>query len=177
MSNPVKAVPEGYHSVTPYLVVQGAGKLIDFMGGVADGTVGHTEMRIGDSVIMLSEARDQWKAMPATLHLYVEDIAAYARAPAAGATVVAEPRTSPTGDRSGGGRQCGNFWWVATRIEDLSEEELKRRHDSAAGATSSSPAWFGAYFTPSNGRARSEPMTVREGFRKRTILRSKTQAA
>ena len=71
---PVKAVPEGYHTVTPYLVVQGAGKLIDFMKAafgaqemfrmpMPDGSVGHAELRIGNSMIMLGEARDQFKAM------------------------------------------------------------------------------------------------------------------
>jgi len=144
MSNPVKAVPEGYHSITPYLVVQSAEKLIDFLKAAfgaretvrllqPDGSIGHTEMRIGDSVLMLSEARAQWKAMPATLYLYLEDVdAAYARALAAGATGVAEPKDQFYGDRSGGVQDmCGNFWWVATRTEDLSEEELKRRHQTA----------------------------------------------
>lgn len=146
MSNPVKAVPEGYHSITPYLVVQGAQKLIDFMQAAfgaqqivrmlqPDGSIGHTEMRIGDSIIMLGEARDQWKAMPTTLYLYLEDAdAAYARALAAGATSVSEPKDQFYGDRSGGVQDmCGNFWWVATRIEDLSEEELMRRHEAARG--------------------------------------------
>ena len=146
MSNPVKAVPEGYHSVTPYLVVQGAQKLIDFMQAAfgaqqivrmlqPDGSIGHTEMRIGDSIIMLGEARDQWKAMPTTLYLYLEDAdAAYARALAAGATSVSEPKDQFYGDRSGGVQDmCGNLWWVATRIEDLSEEELMRRHEAARG--------------------------------------------
>ena len=92
MSNPVKAVPEGYHSVTPYLIVEGAEKLIDFLKAAfgaqenvrmlqPDGSIGHTEIRIGDSFIMLSDAQAQWKAMPTTLYLYLEDVdAAYARA-------------------------------------------------------------------------------------------------
>src|ERR1035438_9802465 len=92
---PVKAIPEGYHTVTPYLVVQGAGKLIDFMKTafdaqeifrmpMPDGSIRHAEMRIGNSIIMIGEARDQLKAMPATLHLYMEDVdAVYARAVAA----------------------------------------------------------------------------------------------
>src|ERR1035437_4172950 len=77
---PVKAVPEGYHTVTPYLVVQGAGKLIDFMKApfdaqemfrmpMPDGSIGHAELRIGNSMIMLGEASSQWKAMPATATL------------------------------------------------------------------------------------------------------------
>jgi len=144
MSKPVKAVPEGYHSVTPYLVVEGAEKLIDFVKAAfgaqeglrmlqPDGSIGHTELRIGDSFIMLSEARGPFKAMPAMLYLYLEDVdAAYARALAAGATSIAEPKDQFYGDRGGGVQDmCGNLWWVGTRIEDLSEEELMRRHAAA----------------------------------------------
>jgi PhnB protein len=143
---PVKAVPEGYHTVTPYLVVQGAGKLIDFLKAafdaqenfrmpMPDGSIGHAEVRIGNSMVMLGEARDQWKAMPATLQLYLEDVdAVYARAVAAGATPVAEPTNQFYGDRRGGVQDmCGNNWWMATHIEDVSEEEMKRRMDAAAG--------------------------------------------
>jgi PhnB protein len=143
---PVKAVPEGYHTVTPYLVVQGAGKLIDFMKAafdaqeivrmsMPDGSIGHAEMRIGNSMVMIGEARDQFRAMPTTLNLYLEDVdAAYARALAAGATAVSEPKNQFYGDRSGGVRDmCGNNWYVATHIEDVSEEEMKRRMEGAAG--------------------------------------------
>ena len=142
----VKPVPEGYHTVTPYLVVQGAGKLIDFMKAafdaqeifrmpMPDGRIGHAEMRIGNSMIMLAEANDQFKAMPTCLQLYLEDVdAVYARAVAAGATPVAEPANQFYGDRRGGVRDmCGNNWWVATHIEDVSEEEMKRRMKAAAG--------------------------------------------
>ena len=143
---PVKPIPEGYHTVTPYLVVQGVGRLIDFMKAafdaqeifrmpMPDGSIGHAEMRIGNSMIMLGEARDQFKAMPTTLNLYLEDVdAAYARALAAGATAVSEPKNQFYGDRSGGVRDmCGNNWYVATHIEDVSEEEMKRRMEGAAG--------------------------------------------
>src|ERR1039457_4543014 len=143
---PVKPIPEGHHSVTPYLVVQGAGKLIDFMKAafdaqetvrmsMPDGSIGHAELRIGNSMIMLGEARDQWKAMPTSLYLYLEDVdAVYARAVAAGGTPVSEPTNQFYGDRSGSVQDmCGNFWWVATHIEDVSEEEMKRRMDGAGG--------------------------------------------
>ena len=143
---PVKAVPEGYHTVTPYLVVQGVGRLIDFMKAafdaqeivrmsMPDGSIGHAEMRIGNSMVMIGEARDQFRAMPTTLNLYLEDVdAAYARALAAGATAVSEPKNQFYGDRSGGVRDmCGNNWYVATHIEDVSEEEMKRRMEGAAG--------------------------------------------
>jgi PhnB protein len=143
---PVKAVPEGHHSVTPYLVVQGAGKLIDFMKAafdaqeivrmsMPDGSIGHAEMRIGNSMVMIGEVRDQWKSMPTSLYLYLEDVdAVYARALAAGATAISEPKNQFYGDRSGAVQDmCGNFWWVATHVEDVSEEEMKRRMEAAAG--------------------------------------------
>ena len=143
---PVKPIPEGYHSVTPYLVVQGAGKLIDFMKAafdaqetvrmsMPDGSIGHAEMRIGNSMVMIGEVRDQWKSMPTSLYLYLEDVdAVYARALAAGATAISEPKNQFYGDRSGAVQDmCGNFWWVATHVEDVSEEEMKRRMDAAGG--------------------------------------------
>jgi len=81
----VKSIPEGYHAVTPYLVVEGAEKLIDFMKqafgaketermSMPDGSIGHAEVWINDSVIMLGDARgDTWKAMPSSIYLYVTD--------------------------------------------------------------------------------------------------------
>ncbi len=84
MNNTKNVVPEGYHTVTPYLIVEGAGKLIEFLKAAFDATIvssttnaegktGHTEMRIGDSLIMLSEARGEYRAMPTMLYVYVED--------------------------------------------------------------------------------------------------------
>src|ERR1035441_463945 len=143
---PVKPIPEGYHTVTPYLVVQGAGKLIDFMKAafdaqemfrmpMPDGSIGHAEMRIGNSMVMVGEARDQWKAMPTALYLYLEGVdAAYASALAAGATAISEPKNQFYGDRQGAVQDmCGNSWWIATHIEDVSEEEMKRRMEAAGG--------------------------------------------
>src|SRR5262245_13448371 len=98
MANDVKYKPDGYHNVTPYLTVQGADKVLDFVKAVfdgtiiecmkrPDGTVGHAEVRIGDSIIMLGEAAGDGKTMPASLYVYVEDVdATYKRAVAAGAT-------------------------------------------------------------------------------------------
>ena len=143
---PVKAVPEGHHSVTPYLVAQGAGKLIDFMKAafdaqeivrmsMPDGSIGHAEMRIGNSMVMIGEVRDQWKSMPTSLYLYLEDVdAVYARALAAGATAISEPKNQFYGDRSGSVQDmCGNFWLVAAHVEDVPAEEMKRRMEAAAG--------------------------------------------
>lgn len=136
----VKPVPEGYHSLTPYLVVKGAARLIDFVKQAfsaqedhcfADpqGVVNHAELTIGDSKLMIGEAKTPEGAMPSTLYLYVSDAdATFARAVAAGATVISQPADQFYGDRHGGIKDpCGNQWWIATHIEDVSPEELKRR--------------------------------------------------
>jgi PhnB protein len=141
----VKPIPEGYHTVTPYLLVQGAEKLIDFMKNafdaketerysMPDGSIGHAEVRIGDSVIMVADAQgDEYKPMAAGIHLYVEDCdVTYKRAIGAGATSVREPQDQFYGDRSAGvNDQFGNKWWFATHKEDLSKEEIIKRMDEA----------------------------------------------
>jgi PhnB protein len=127
MSKP-KATPEGYHTVTPYLIVEGADKLVDFVKAAFDATVlmtttnpdgklGHTEVRIGDSVLMLAEARGEWHAMPTMLYLYVEDAdSTWKKAIDAGATSVMPVQDQSYGDRSGGVKDmCGNQWWVGSR--------------------------------------------------------------
>jgi PhnB protein len=100
-----------------------------------DGRIGHAEMRIGDSVVMLADANDRFNARPTTLQLYLEDVdAAYARALAAGATPISEPTNQFYGDRRGGVQDmCGNSWFVATHVEDVSPEEMKRRQEAAGG--------------------------------------------
>jgi PhnB protein len=142
----VKPVPDGYHTVTPYLIVDGAQELLSFvkkafgaeetvlMAG-PDGSVGHAEVRIGDSIVMLADATKQSPALAAMLHLYVEDCdAAYQRALDSGAESVREPKDEFYGDRMAGVRdRFGNQWYVATHVEDLSEEEVaKRAQDLAA---------------------------------------------
>lgn len=134
------AAPAGHRTVTPYLLVRDARALIEFVerafdGEVVrrwdkpDGTVRHAEVRIGDSRIMLADANEKWPPMPAMVHLYVDDAdAVHRRALAAGATSIQEPEDMPYGDRSGGVRDaCGNLWWLATRVEDLTDEEIVRR--------------------------------------------------
>jgi len=136
----VKPIPQGYHTITPYLVVPGAAQLIDFLKQAfgaeeilrmaqPDGTIMHAEVKIGDSGVMLSEASGENKPMPAMLHLYVEDMdGAYQRALQAGATSLREPADQFYGDRIGGVRDSfGNQWWLATHIEDVSAEEMTRR--------------------------------------------------
>lgn len=139
----VKSIPDNYHTVTPYLLVQGAEKLIDFVKrafdaketlrmSMPDGAIGHAEVRLGDSVIMLSEALGgEYKPMPTGIYLYVEDCdATYQRALEAGATSIMQPTDQFYGDRSASIKdQCGNHWYIATHIEDLSKEELSKRMD------------------------------------------------
>jgi len=145
MTSNVKAVPEGYHTVTPYLVVEGVPRLIDFLKAAfdaveiervpgPDGKISHAEVRIGDSVVMMGEASGEWKPMPTMIYLYVSDAdASYKRALDAGATSLMEPMDQFYGDRNGGVKDpCGNQWWVATRKENVSPEELRRRAEARA---------------------------------------------
>jgi PhnB protein len=136
--------PDGYHTVTPYLVANGVPKLIEFLQQAfgaeeisrhtnPDGSITHAEVKIGDSRVMMGEASEQWKAMPSMLHLYVEDTdATYKRALEAGATSVREPADQFYGDRSAGVQDhSGNQWWLATHIEDVTPEEMQARHEAA----------------------------------------------
>jgi PhnB protein len=140
----VKAKPDGYHSVTAYLVVDGAARLIDFLQQTFDAEeverfaapgnrVGHAELRIGDSLVMLGDSHGEHKAMQAMLYVYVDDVdATFQRALAAGGTSVQAPTDHFYGDRSGGVKDpCGNVWYIATHIEDVSPAELKRRAQAA----------------------------------------------
>lgn len=138
----VKPIPDGYPPVIPYLIVKGVPRLIDFLTQVfgatemsrfagPDGDVGHAELKIGESMIMMGEAGAQWPASPASLMVYVEDTdAAYARALAAGATSLTEPSNQFYGDRSANVRDpFGNQWFIATHVEDVSHDEMMRRHE------------------------------------------------
>src|SRR5438093_11946879 len=110
----VKPIPDCYHTVTPYITVSGASKLIDFLKQTfdakevhvmktPDGRISHAEIKIGDSVVMLGEASDAWKASPSSLYVYVSDTdATYKRALKAGATSIMEPADQFYGDRNGG---------------------------------------------------------------------------
>ena len=136
----VKPIPEGYHTVVPYIVAADAEALLKFLKtglkaterGVMrypDGRIWHGDVVVGDSHVMLSQATEQHPAMPATLYLYVPDTdAAYREALAAGATSVMEPADQFYGDRNAGVRDSnGNFWYFGTHVEDVSPEEMRRR--------------------------------------------------
>ncbi len=95
-----------------------------------EGQLSHAEVRIGDSIVMIGQIRGGQPAMPAMLYLYLDDCdAAYARALAAGATSVMAPADMYYADRTGAvADPCGNQWWISTRLENLSNEELQARH-------------------------------------------------
>lgn len=141
----VKPIPDGYHTVTPHLTVQGAPALLEFLKQAfdaqvihcmtsPDGVIRHAEVRIGDSPVMIGEATDEWQPMPTTLYLYVNDVdATYERAIKAGAVSIAPLQDQFYGDRSGGVKDpCGNHWGIATHIEDVAPEELAKRAAAAA---------------------------------------------
>ncbi len=140
----VKPTPQGYHSITPYLIVRGVPKLLDFLQRAfgaelthppslrPDGSVMHAEIKIGDSLVMMGEPTGSIPANPGSLYLYVEDVdATYRRALNAGAISTAEPMDHFYGDRSGGIKDpSGNQWWIATHKEDVAPAELARRQQA-----------------------------------------------
>lgn len=140
----VKPIPDGFHTVTPYLTVHGVSKLIDFLKQAfgatevhpvmhrGDGTVMHAELKIGDSIVMMGEPMGEFQPAPCYLYLYVNDTdAVYKRALEAGATSIMEPADQFYGDRNAGVKDpCGNFWWIATHKEDVPPEELAKRAEA-----------------------------------------------
>jgi uncharacterized glyoxalase superfamily protein PhnB len=143
MKGNVKAIPDGYPAVAPYLVARGVPRLIEFLeeafGAVEigrhtqpDGRVMHAEVRIRDSVLMMGEASEQWPPVACNLHLYVEDVdAVFQKAVKAGGTVIREVADQFYGDRSGGVTDpVGNMWWISTHVEDVSREEMERRQQA-----------------------------------------------
>ena len=136
----VKPIPEGYRSVTPYLIAQGAAKILDFVKETFDateimrmpgpnGTIAHAEFRIGDSILMISDGGEQYAPMPCSLYVYVNSVdETYKRALKAGGTSVKEPADQFYGDRSASVKDSGgNMWGIATHVEDVSPEEMDRR--------------------------------------------------
>ena len=151
---PVKSIPEGYHSVTPYLIIRGAAAAIEFYKNAfgatelfrfptPDGKIGHAEIKIGDSPIMLA---DEFADMgyngpqtlggsPVSLMIYVADVdAVFNRALEAGATVKEALQDKFYGDRIGTLTDpFGHRWHLATHKEDVSPDEMQRRAKAASG--------------------------------------------
>jgi PhnB protein len=144
----VRAVPDGYYTVTPYLVVQGAARALEFykqaFGATElmriqgpDGRVGHAEIRVGNSVIMLSDENAAMGARgprtlggsPISILLYMENVDdRVAKALAAGAKLVRPVQDQFYGDRSGIIEDpFGHVWTIATHIEDIAPDEMERR--------------------------------------------------
>lgn len=146
-----KPIPEGYHSVTPYLVVDDPESLLDFVKQALgaeemfrmdgpDGKIGHAEVRIGDSMVMLGGASGSagGQAMPTTLYLYVDDTdATYRRGIESGGTSVEEPADQFYGDRRAAVRDpVGNIWFLATKVEDVSPDEMAKRVEALSQQSS-----------------------------------------
>lgn len=138
---PAKPIPDGYHTVTPYLTVRGAPKVMEFLKRAfgaeptyppfkrPDGAIMHAELKIGDSRVMIAEENDQYKATPSSLYLYVPDIdSVYQQAVKAGGENVMEPMDMFYGDRVGCVKDpSGNSWTIATHKEDVAQAELEKR--------------------------------------------------
>ena len=152
MASKVKPIPDGYHSVTPYLYIKGAAAAIDFykkaFGAVElfrmdapGGRIGHAEIKIGDSPIMLADENADMGALspqtiggtPFSMMIYVEDVdAVFDQAIAAGGEQIRAVANQFYGDRSGGLKDPFGFqWWIATHIEDVPPEEMEERAKAA----------------------------------------------
>lgn len=154
MSSNVSPIPAGYHSITPYLLVRGASAAIDFynraFGAVEilrltapDGRIGHAEIRIGDSHLMMADEHPEMDFLgpesrggtSVTMHLYVADAdAVFAQAIAAGATELRPLCDQFYGDRSGAVTDpWGHIWSIASRVEAITSEEIQRRFQELYG--------------------------------------------
>jgi PhnB protein len=154
----VKSIPEGYHNVTPYLYVRGATAAIDFYKSIfgaveivrlagSNGKIMHAELRIGDSIVMLADENPQNGVMsPQTiggfsggLHLYVENVdVVIQKAIESGAKLLRPIKDQFYGDRSGSLLDpFGHMWSVATHVEDVPPEEMKKRMAAVSQAAGS----------------------------------------
>ncbi|MGD9900012.1 MAG: VOC family protein [Calditrichaceae bacterium] len=145
----VKPIPEGYHTLTPYMIVNDVGGLIDFlkkafmaeeiysMPGPEDNIM-HAEVKIGDSKVMIGSSSPEFKAMPGMLYFYVRDTdAVYKQAIQAGAVSLMEPADQFYGDRNAGVKDPqGNLWWIATHVEDVPQDEMQKRAEKWAAEKS-----------------------------------------
>jgi PhnB protein len=149
VTSEVPPVPEGYATVAPWIVTRDTAREIEFLSAAfdgeelgrmqaEDGSIVHAEVRIGDFVVLLFDAKETWPDTPALLRLYTNDVdGVFERALRAGATSVTELRTFPWGDRGGRVRDpLGNIWWLTERIEDVEPEiQAQRWGDPEYGAS------------------------------------------
>ncbi len=141
MSAKAKFRPEGYATVTVWIITPDTAKLLDFLAAAYGAKelarvtnpngrgIGHAETRIGDAVIMAFDSPPGWPETPAFIRLYVEDAErSFASALKAGAIAVTKPTMLAFGDIVGRVRDpLGNFWWLQTHLEDVPPEEMQRR--------------------------------------------------
>ena len=140
---PVDPIPQGFRSITPYLHVEDLQNLMGFLthafgakeiskSKMADGTIANACMQIGNSFIEMSEVQTGFKPMPCAIHLYVEDAdAVYKKAVEVGAMSVMEPMTQFYGDREAFVIDpSGNHWYIATRVENIKEEDMQQRMEA-----------------------------------------------
>jgi Uncharacterized protein conserved in bacteria len=140
----VNPIPEGYRTITPYLINEGPAKILEFLEKAFGakvtfkmeddkGDIRHAEVKVGDSMVMVGGAGSQWPAMPCSIYVYVPDVdATYKTAMEAGAVSLNEPVTQFYGDRVAGVKDPGgNMWWIGTHVEDVSPEEMGRRAAAA----------------------------------------------
>ena len=138
--NEIKPIPDDMHTITPYLNIEGAARLIDFLKqafGAQElhrlerepGSIMHAHLRIGDSNLMISDACQQMPPMPSSLYLYVQDAdATYRRALEAGATAQMEPADMFWGDRMASVNDpAGNTWSIATQVQIVPPEQIPER--------------------------------------------------
>lgn len=138
-NKPVRAVPEGFQTVTPYIVVEDAHTFIEFTKQAFNarqtfimedgGRIMHATIQIGDSTIMVSDTMEGMEPHVCMLYLYLEGVdETFKKALKAKATSVREPVDEFYGDRAAAVKdEWGNVWWMATHIEDVGDAELKRR--------------------------------------------------
>jgi PhnB protein len=131
--------PEGYHTITPQIMSSDARGTLGFIEAVFDAKtvqvyedgdlIVHSELMVGDSRIMVAQADDEFGDFPAMLIVYVDDVdATFAKAVEHGASPLRAPEDQFYGDRTGGVVDGeGNQWWISTHIEDVSDDEVRRR--------------------------------------------------
>lgn len=131
-------IPQGFHSVTPYLIVSDASKVIDFIKQAfeakeidrfeTDNSIMHAILQIGDSKIMISDSNENMKPMPCFLYVYVNNVdETYRKAIEGGGTSMRKPTDEFYGDRGASILDLeGNNWYIATHVKDVSRDELKR---------------------------------------------------
>jgi len=140
VTSKVNPIPQDYGTVTPYLIVNGVPRLIDFLKETfhaeekarindKENHIGHAEVKIGNSMVMMADSTPQYTPIPSQLYVYVDNVDdTFKRGMKAGGTSEQEPTTQFYGDRTAAVKDpTGNIWWIATHVEDLSPQEMEKR--------------------------------------------------